>query len=120
MLLREALQILGYEIVKEPVFDTVKMAFSKAEKLNLKKILIDHKINLNYFSEGIVSISLNETTTIDKINKLVNSLAHYKPKTRLFQLNLKRIFNSDNLLRKTKILTEEVLTSTIQKQFNAL
>jgi len=106
--LREALQILGYEIVKEPVFDTVKMAFSEAEKLNLKRFLIDHKINLNYFSEGIVSISLNETTTIDKINKLVNSLAHYKQKQG-FKLNLKEEYSiPDNLLRKDEILTEEV------------
>ncbi len=81
--LREALQILGYEIVKEPVFDTVKMAFSEAEKLNLKRFLIDHKINLNYFSEGIVSISLNETTTIDKINKLVEFFGSLQTKTRL-------------------------------------
>ena len=106
--LREALQILGYEIVKGPVFDTVKMAFSEAEKLNLKRFLIDHKINLNYFSEGIVSISLNETTTIDKINKLVNSLAHYKQKQG-FKLNLKEEYSiPDNLLRKDEILTEEV------------
>ena len=84
------------------------MAFSEAEKLNLKRFLIDHKINLNYFSEGIVSISLNETTTIDKINKLVNSLAHYKQKQG-FKLNLKEEYSiPDNLLRKDEILTEEV------------
>ena len=36
--------------------------------------MLDHKINLNYFTEGFVSISINETTTTEKIDKSSGSL----------------------------------------------
>ena len=42
---------------------------SEREKDKLKRLMLDHKINLNYFTEGFVSISINETTTTEKIDK---------------------------------------------------
>src|SRR5574343_243736 len=54
--LRDALSALGYDTVKEPVFDTVKISMSEEEKDKLKRLMLDHKINLNYFTEGFVRI----------------------------------------------------------------
>lgn len=106
--LRDALQILGYETVKEPVFDTVKLVMSEDEKFNLKRLMQDQKINLNYFTNGFVSISINETTTLEKINKVVNAFAVFKQKQG-FKLNIKKEYSiPDNLLRKDEILKEEV------------
>ena len=50
--LRDALSVLGYDTVKEPVFDTVKISMSEEEKKKdkLKRLMLDHKINLNYFT----------------------------------------------------------------------
>lgn len=106
--LRDALQILGYEIVKEPIFDTVKLVMNEDEKSGLRRLMQDQKINLNYFTNGFVSISINETTTLEKINKVVNAFAVFKQKQG-FKLNIREEYSiPDNLLRKDEILTEEV------------
>ena len=106
--LRDALQILGYEIVKEPIFDTVKLVMNEDEKSGLRRLMQDQKINLNYFTNGFVSISINETTTLEKINKVVNAFAVFKQKQG-FKLNIKEEYSiPEYLLRKDEILTEEV------------
>ena len=106
--LRDALQILGYDVVKDPIFDTVKIAINEDEKFNLKRLMQDQKINLNYFTNGFVSISINETTTLEKIDKVVNAFAVFKQKQG-FKLELKEVCTIPNdLLRKDEILKEEV------------
>jgi len=103
-----ALKALGYDVVEEPVFDTVKILISESEKGNLMRLMRDRKINLNYFSENIVSIALNESTTIEKLNILVEVFANFKQK-QAFKLALKEEYSlPENLLRKHEILTEEV------------
>ena len=106
--LRDALSALGYDTVKEPVFDTVKISMSEEEKDKLKRLMLDHKINLNYFTEGFVSISINETTTTEKIDKVVAAFAQFKQKQG-FKLEPKAVSTlPENLLRKDEILKEEV------------
>jgi glycine dehydrogenase len=106
--LRDALYVLGFNTVKEPVFDTVKLLMSEDEKYQLKRVMQDQKINLNYFTEGFVSISINETTTLEKINKVVHAFAHFKQKQG-FKLTIKEGYSiPENLLRKDEILKEEV------------
>lgn len=106
--LRDALEVLGFDVVKQPIFDTVKISMSEDEKSLLKRVMLDYKINLNYFTEGFVSVSLNETTTVEKINKLVNAFAQFKQKQG-FKLEIKEeITIPSELLRKDEILKEEV------------
>src|SRR5690606_34928543 len=103
-----ALKALGYDVVEEPVFDTVKILIPESEKGNLMRLMRDRKINLNYFSENIVSIALNESTTLEKLNILVEVFANFKQK-QAFKLALKEEYSlPENLLRKDEILTEEV------------
>lgn len=106
--LADALRILGYDIVDEPVFDTVKFRLHEEEKTSLRMKMRDQKINLNYFSQGIVSISINETTTVEKLNKLVDAFAQFKAKQG-YKLTLKEEYSIPaELLRTDDILTEEV------------
>lgn len=106
--LRDALQILGYETVKEPVFDTVKIKMSEEEKDYLRRLMLDQKINLNYFTEGFVSISINEASTTEKLNKVVTAFAQFRQKQG-FKLDPKETYSiPENLLRKDDILKEEV------------
>lgn len=106
--LRNALNLLGYEVSEEPIFDTVKIQIDEAEKSNLMRLMRDRKINLNYFTEGIVSIALNETSTIDKINNLVEAFANFKNKQG-FKVEIKNeITIPTDLLRQKEILQEEV------------
>ena len=106
--LRSALQTLGYDVVEEPIFDTVKIRLSEEEKSRLARMMKDHKINLNYFTQDVVSISVNESTTIEKLDVLMTSFGHFKEK-QVSKLELKEICSiPDELLRKDEILTEEV------------
>jgi glycine dehydrogenase len=40
------LKALGYEIVEEPIFDTVKITMNEDEKGRLMRMMLDHKLNL--------------------------------------------------------------------------
>ncbi len=74
------LEVLGYDVDKTPSFDTIKIKMDEEEKNSLKRLLLDRKINLNYFTEGIVSIAIDESTTPNKINHLVEAFAQFKNK----------------------------------------
>ncbi|MDO5615694.1 MAG: aminomethyl-transferring glycine dehydrogenase [Cruoricaptor ignavus] len=106
--LANALQILGYDVVEEPVFDTVKIRIHEEEKGHLMRMMRDNKINLNYFSEGIVSISVNESTTVEKLDDLVATFANFKGKQASKLLIKEEYSIPTELLRKDEILTEEV------------
>ena len=106
--LKNGLSALGYSIVEEPIFDTVKFTLSQEEKARLMMMMEDHKINLNYFTEGVVSIAINETTTVDKLNDLMASLAQFKDK-QAFKLEVKEEYSIPaELLRTDEILKEDV------------
>ncbi len=106
--LNDALKTFGYDVVEEPVFDTVKIRINEGEKQPLMQLMRDHKINLNFFSEGVVSISVNETTTEPKLQALLDVFASFKGK-QSYKLNIKEEYSIPaELLRKDEILKEEV------------
>jgi len=106
--LHDALKVLGFDVVEEPVFDTVKIRIHENDKGSLARLMKDHKINLNYFSEGIVSISIDETSTLEKIQQLLNAFAHFLNK-QSFKISVKEEYSiPQELLRKDQILKEEV------------
>ena len=106
--LNDALQLLGFDVVEEPVFDTIKIRIHENDKPALMRLMRDHKINLNYFSEGIVSISLDETSTMARIQRLLDTFAHFLNK-QAFKITLKEEYSiPSELLRKDEILTETV------------
>ncbi|MCW0511339.1 aminomethyl-transferring glycine dehydrogenase [Riemerella anatipestifer] len=106
--LAESLKILGYQVVEEASFDTVKIALSEEEKLNLMMLMRGQSINLNYFTEGIVSIALNEACTEDKLQKLLDAFANFKAK-QSFKINIKEACTlPKDLLRTDEILKDEV------------
>lgn len=106
--LHDALKIFGYDVVSEPIFDTVKFRIDEEEKSALKATMLDQKINLNYFSNGVVSIAINETTTLVTLQRLVDAFASFKGK-QAYQLELKETISIPaDYLRKDEILKEEV------------
>ena len=106
--LHDGLKILGYDIVEEPIFDTVKFRIHDEEKNAVMRLMRDHRINLNYFSEGVISISLNETSTLEKVQYLFDAFAQFKDK-QSFKLNIKEEIQIPNSsLRKDEILQEQV------------
>ena len=106
--LHDALKVLGFDVVEEPVFDTVKIRIHENDKASLIRLMRDHKINLNYFSDGIVSISIDETSTLEKIQQLLDAFAHFLNK-QSFKISVKEEYSiPKNLLRTDEILKEEV------------
>ncbi len=106
--LRDGLKTIGYEVSAEPVFDTIKFSISEVDKNRLRLVMQDHKINLNYFTEGAVSIAVNESTTLEKLQVLFDALAQFQEK-QSFALQIKEeIALPADLLRKDEILTAEV------------
>lgn len=106
--LKSGLQALGYQTAEEPIFDTVKILLSEEEKAKLKSMMLDHRINLNYFTDSVVSISVNESTTLEKLNILMASFAQFKDK-QTFKIEIKEAYSipKENL-REDAILTDEV------------
>ena len=106
--LREGLKTLGYDIVVEPIFDTVKFRIHEDDKERLMRTMRDQKVNLNYFSEGVVSIALNESSTTDKVQYLFDVFASFLDK-QSFKLTFKEeVQIPQEFLRTDEILKEEV------------
>ena len=106
--LRNGLSTLGYDVVEESIFDTVKFRIHEEDKSKLLRKMRDHKINLNYFSAGIVSISLNEASTKSQVQKLFDAFADFLDK-QSFKLNFKEeVQIPQEFLRTDEILKEEV------------
>ncbi|HPZ26404.1 MAG TPA: beta-eliminating lyase-related protein, partial [Kaistella sp.] len=96
------------DVVEEPIFDTVKFRIHEDEKNALMRTMRDQKINLNYFSEGIVSISVNEASTEEKLQRLFDALANFKDKQGFKLLFKEEIQIPKELLRTDEILKDEV------------
>ncbi|SFI59646.1 glycine dehydrogenase [Kaistella treverensis] len=109
--LQNGLKTLGYDITDEPIFDTVKIRMNEAQKAKLTRLMLDRKINLNYFSDGIVSISLNETSTVQKVQYLFDAFADFLA-SQSFKLTFKdEVHIPEELLRTDAILQEEVFNA---------
>ena len=106
--LRDALAELGYEVENNPSFDTVRFKLSEDKKQSLKTLMENHKINLNYFENGFVSVAINEATTNKKLQKLADVFAEFVGKNAV-KIDLKeQITLPSSLLRTDKVLVEEV------------
>ena len=106
--LRDALAELGYEVENNPSFDMVIFKLSEDKKQSLKTLMENHKINLNYFENGFVSVAINEATTNKKLQKLADAFAEFVGKNAI-KINLKeQITLPSSLLRTDKVLVEEV------------
>ncbi len=66
--LANALKKLGYKQINDAYFDTIQIK-TKAKKI--KKIALKQKINLCYPTKKTVTISINETTSINDLNNLI-------------------------------------------------
>lgn len=111
--LHDGLKMLGYDIVDEPIFDTVKFRIHEEEKNALMRLMRDHRINLNYFSEGVISISLNETSTEAKLQCLFDAFAQYKDKQ-----SFKLVIKNDIQIPAGSLRTDAILTDDVFNKYH--
>ncbi|MDW8330649.1 MAG: aminomethyl-transferring glycine dehydrogenase [Cyclobacteriaceae bacterium] len=76
-LLNRELQKLGYHQLNQHFFDTLKIAV--ADKESIRREAEKRMINLRYFEDNHVGISLDETTTLKDVNELLEIFGSKKP-----------------------------------------
>jgi glycine dehydrogenase len=82
--LADELKKLGYTVTEELFFDTIKLAHTDTAKIHA--LATTAQINFRYLAEGL-TISLDQTTTLDDLNAIITVFAQAagKPVTTLTQ-----------------------------------
>ncbi len=111
--LRDALKLMEFDVVEEPIFDTVKFRMHEDEKNMLRQLMLDRKINLNYYSEGVVSIALDESVTETKLQDLFDAFAQFKDK-QSFKLSI----NAEMQIPAESLRTDEILTAEVFNKYH--
>ncbi|MBP4141428.1 aminomethyl-transferring glycine dehydrogenase [Flavobacterium sp. P4023] len=73
--LANTLEKIGFEQTNTAFFDTIVV---KADAQKVKEIAVQNEVNFYYIDENTISISLNETTSIADLNKIVTIFASAK------------------------------------------
>jgi glycine dehydrogenase len=107
--LANALTDIGIEQTNSEYFDTIEV---NAPSAKIKPIAEASKINFNYINDNSISISLNETVSLEDINAIINvftnalNIKETKITAFVTEDNI-----SNNLARKTSFLNNEVFNS---------
>ena len=107
--LADALNKLGVYNTNTSYFDTILV---KANASKVKTVAEKNEVNFYYVDEDTISISLNETTSIDDINQIISIFAEALGKTNetISELDNASII-PENLVRKSEFLTHEVFNN---------
>jgi glycine dehydrogenase len=107
--LADALEKLGFTQKNETYFDTIAI---KTDATKIKFLAEAKEINFYYPNDETVSISINETTTIKDINKIITIFAEAvnKETTKISSLITGNAIPKE-VARKTEFLTNEVFNS---------
>ncbi|MBI3189473.1 MAG: aminomethyl-transferring glycine dehydrogenase [Ignavibacteriales bacterium] len=66
-ILSHGLKKLGYTIVYDDYFDTIRIQLNKETQARLKHAAESKHINLRYFEDGSISVSLDEVSTVEEV-----------------------------------------------------
>ena len=106
--LSNKLSELGLVNINKNFFDTISF---KADKKSILSLSEKKEINFYYPSNKLVSISINETTTIDDLNKIVEVFAEYTGnKTDKINVLNNYINIPDDFKRNTEFLNDKVFS----------
>lgn len=109
--LSEELEKLGYKQVNKNFFDTLKITLPKGVTVKtLREIALECNINLRYFEDGHVGISLDETTQPKALAVLLQMFAGVAGKTyaaNVDDINRSRYFD-EQFARTSKFMEQEL------------
>jgi glycine dehydrogenase len=107
--LAKSLEKLGFSQTNSTFFDTIVL---KAEKNTIKPIAERNEINFYYIDDNNISISINETTSLSDLHKIVNVFAESVNKefTMVDSLDAD-VSIPEALARKTPYLTNKVFNT---------
>ncbi|MBV1924365.1 MAG: aminomethyl-transferring glycine dehydrogenase, partial [Flavobacteriaceae bacterium] len=100
---------LGYSLENEFYFDTLQI---RVDAAYIKRVAEKYNLNFYYPSDDVVNISINETTTIEDLNTILNPFAEISGADFSFieTLEESNVLTSE-VNRKTEFLTNEVFNS---------
>ncbi len=112
-LIARQLQNNDYKILYNNFFDTICIKTTKPKQSLIKKRALKKKINFRYYSKEIITMSIDEKTTIDDIHEIFSCFGiKIESLTSLdSQLDNNIISLPKSILRKTKYLEHEVFNS---------
>ncbi|MBT8258450.1 MAG: aminomethyl-transferring glycine dehydrogenase [Bacteroidia bacterium] len=107
--LESALAELGFKQRNESYFDTLRI---EADAIAIKRIAEEREINFYYPDKGTVCISINETTTLDDLNDILDVFAKSKGIS-VNELNSQQNASKieGRVARKTSFLEHEIFNS---------
>ncbi len=108
--LAEALEKLGLKQINTHYFDTIQV---ETDASKIKYLSEAKEINFYYPNKEIVSISVNETTTIKDLNKILSVFgeAVKQEPEKITSLNKDKIVLPEELIRTDSFLQQEVFNS---------
>jgi glycine dehydrogenase len=107
--LNGALTQMGYKVLNNSFFDTLSIEVTKADQINLKSIAEKNEINF-FYTNDVVSISLDETMIEDDFATLLNVMASAKNVTAESSEKLNAL-NPGMAKRYSEFLTHPVFSS---------
>ncbi len=104
------LKELGFEQTNPDYFDTLKIKLPKnITKRDIKIFALEREINLRYFEDNHIGISIDETTSIEDLNAIIDIFASVKMKS---YLNVQKlddsIYFNKKYLRNDAFLSQSV------------
>jgi glycine dehydrogenase len=107
--LADALNKLGVYQTNVAFFDTILV---KADAVKVKAIAEKHEVNFFYVDKGTISISVNETTSLNDINQIIAIFAEATGKE---NVKISQLANDsmipENLVRKSAFLKHDVFNN---------
>ena len=107
--LAKALEKLGFSQTNSTFFDTIVL---QAQKNTIKPIAERNEINFYYIDDNNISISINETTSLNDLHKIVNVFAEGANKDFvMIDTLVAEVSIPETLIRKTPYLTNKVFNT---------
>ncbi len=107
--LAQALQKLGYIIEHNSYFDTIKVIVNN--KQELKEIAEQNQCNFYYNEDESVNISIDETTTSEQLDTIVQIFSAYKKESAIAIQQVKEYAINENCIRNTPFLEHKIFNS---------
>jgi glycine dehydrogenase len=111
VVLATGLEKLGYKLGTREFFDTVKVDLDKSSNADILKAAADRKVNLRNLNNTSISISLDETTTIQDVEELLEIFAVNDLPFTIKELVSQVKVNQPTLKRTSSYLTHPVFNS---------
>jgi glycine dehydrogenase len=74
-LLSEGVRSLGYSVLHQDFFDTVLIACEASKRKELQAAFLERRINIRWFGEGVLGVSLDELTGPREVDTLLEIFA---------------------------------------------